>query len=458
MIGPAYVGVKNKVFPENLCTMRSLLSCFLILALHASASAATYYVSGSGSDDANGLSVKTPFRTLQHAADLTEPGDTVYAMNGVYSLPQTRSGGIVLSITRSGTAENWITYKALPGQQPQIVTKGWDGISFGPKVSYIEVNGFTVTGNNDNIDHDEAIKRADVAKPVPDPAYDGNCISVDGRKGTDTERPHHIRILNNVISKCGGGGVAVIEADYVTISGNTVFDCAWYSIYGTSGISTLESWNSDNSNGYKMIITRNRLYGNSEWVWWEAQGKITDGEAIIIDTLRSPNIGTYKGRTLVADNVIYANGSAAVEVFRSDHVDVLNNSTYANVQNPAETGRGELSLNEASDIHVVDNIFYSATGQNPVDLNPHSPCDCELTANLYFNGANKPDGLKGAKDLFADPKYLNIDIKHPSTVDLRLAANSPALGSGVETIGSALAFAGNSRLQSKGWDRGAYQK
>ncbi len=207
-----------------------------------------------------------------------------------------------------------------------------------------------------------------------------------------------------------------------------------------------------------MNITRNRLYGNSELVWWEAQGKITDGEAIIIDTLRSPNIGTYKGRTLVADNVIYDNGSAAVEVFRSDHVDVLNNSTYANVQNPAETGRGELSLNEASDVHVTDNIFYSATGQNPVDLNPHSPCDCELTANLYFNGANKPEGLKGAKDLFADPKYLNVDIKHPSAVDLRLAENSPARGSGVETIGSALAFAGNSRLQSKGWDRGAYQK
>jgi hypothetical protein len=457
MIGPAY-DAGHTLFREKLCTMRSLLSCLLVLALHASASASTYYVSGDGSDGANGLSAKTPFRTLQHAADLTEPGDTVYAMSGVYALPEQHSSGAVLFITRSGTAENWIVYKAFPGQQPRVVTKGWNGISFGPKVAYIEVNGFTVTGNNDNINHDAAIKRGDVAKPVPDPAYDGNCISVDGRKGTDTERPHHIRILNNVVSKCGGGGISTIQADYVTISGNTIFDCAWYSIYGTSGISTLESWNSDNSNGYKMIITRNRLYGNSELVWWEAQGKITDGEAIIIDTLRSPNIGTYRGRTLVADNVIYDNGSAAVEVFRSDHVDVLNNSTYANVQNPAETGRGELSLNEASDVHVIDNIFYSATGQNPVDLNPHSPCDCELTANLYFNGVNKPDGLKGAKDLIADPKYLNINIKHPFTVDLRLAASSPALGSGVETIGSALAFTGNPRSQSKGWDRGAYQK
>jgi hypothetical protein len=437
--------------------MRFLLCCLFLFSFHQAASATTYYVSGSGSDAADGLSRRTAFRTLQHAADLTLPGDVVYAMNGNYALPDSKANGVVLSITRSGTAEKWIAYRAFPGQQPHILTRGWDGILFGAKVAYIELDGFRITGNNDHIDRDAAIKRGDVPKPVPDPAYDGNCISIDGRKGTETERPHHIRILNNVIGKCGGGGIAAIQADYLTISGNTIFDCSWYSIYGTSGISTLESWNSDNSNGYKMIITRNRLYGNSELVWWEAQGKITDGEAIIIDTLRSPNIGTYKGRTLVADNVIYANGSAAVEVFRSDHVDVLNNSTYSNVLNPAETGRGEVNLNEASDVHVIDNIFYSASGQNPVDLDSSSPCDCELTANLYFNGANRPAGLRGAKDLFADPKYLNIDIKHPSSVNLRVAATSPARGSGVDTIGSAIDFSGKARPET-GWDRGAYQK
>jgi hypothetical protein len=116
-----------------------------------------------------------------------------------------------------------------------------------------------------------------------------------------------------------------------------------------------------------------------------------------------------------------------------------------------------LSLNEASDVHVIDNIFYSANGQNPVDLNPHSPCDCELTANLYFNGANKPDGLKGARDLFVDPKYVNTDMKHPSMVDLRVAAKSPALGSGIGTVGSSIDFTGKARPQS-GWDRGAYQQ
>jgi hypothetical protein len=411
--------------------------------------ATTYYVSGTGSDQANGLSAKQAFRTLQHAADLTQSGDVVYAMNGTYK---------PFSIDRSGTPDKWITYKAQHGQVPKVETKSWNGIGFGPKVAYVEVNGFTVTGNDDNLIPAEALKRANVPEPIPDPAYDGNCIAIDGRKGTTTERPHHIRILNNTLGKCGGGGVAVIQADYVTISGNTIFDCAWYSIYGTSGISTLESWNSDDYTGYKMIITRNRLYGNKELVPWVAQGKITDGEAIIIDTLRSPNIGTYKGRTLVADNVIYDNGSAAVEVFRSDHVDVFNNSTYNNVQIPEETGRGELSLNEALDVHVRNNIFYSAKGQNPVDMNTNNPCDCTLESNIYFNGSNGPAGLKGPGDLIADPLYIHVDPANPMAVDLRVAKGSPAVNSGVEALKGDKDFTGKVRPIGENWDRGAYER
>jgi hypothetical protein len=438
--------------------MRVLVVLSLALCASPCISATTYYVSGAGSDLADGRSVKSAFRTLQHAADLTEPGDVVYAMNGIYSIPDGENAGAVLSISRSGTAEKWITYKAMPGQTPTIETKQWNGVFFGPKAAYVELNGFTVTGNNDNVDREAAIKRGDQAKPVPDPALDGNCVAVDGRKGTPMQRPHHIRILNNTLRKCGGGGVATLQADYVTISGNTIYDCSWYSIFGTSGISTLESWNSDDSTGYKMIITRNRLFENKELVWWESYGKITDGEAIIIDTLRSPNIGNYNGRTLVADNVIYNNGSAAVEVFRSDHVDVLNNSTYANVTVPEETGRGELSINEATDIRVINNIFVSAKGQNPLDLNPHEPCQCVFGSNLYFGGDNKPAGQMGPGDLFADPKYLNVDVGHPSMVNLKVGPASPALHSGEPTIGSSVDFDGKARPLNSLWDRGAYQR
>ncbi|MEH2403794.1 MAG: right-handed parallel beta-helix repeat-containing protein, partial [Nostoc sp.] len=45
----------------------------------------TYYVSGNGNDTNSGLSTSSAFRTIQKAADITNPGDTVLIMNGVYT-------------------------------------------------------------------------------------------------------------------------------------------------------------------------------------------------------------------------------------------------------------------------------------------------------------------------------------------------------------------------------------
>jgi Protein of unknown function (DUF1565) len=48
------------------------------------ASAATYVVdrAATGSADANPGTEEKPFRTVQHAADVAEAGDTVYVMAG----------------------------------------------------------------------------------------------------------------------------------------------------------------------------------------------------------------------------------------------------------------------------------------------------------------------------------------------------------------------------------------
>jgi hypothetical protein len=252
----------------------------------------------------------------------------------------------------------------MDGQHPEIVSRVWNAIELGPTAAYIEIDGFAITGNDQNVSRESALRRGSADKPAPDPTYDGNCISIDGRKGTATSRPHHIRILNNVIGNCGGGGISTIQADYVTISANTVYNSAWYSIYGCSGISTLEDWNSDDSTATKMVITENRVFDNRELVPWSARGKITDGEGIIVDTSRSPTLGNYRGRTLIADNVLYRNESAAIEVFRSDHVDILNNSTNLDLQVPQVSGNGELNLNDATDVKAANNIFVSAANYN----------------------------------------------------------------------------------------------
>src|SRR5258705_11463224 len=95
----------------------SCVSCVAIAfaAIFFSAEGATateYYVSAGGSDSNNGTSLDAPFLTIQKAARLTNPGDTVFVTNGTYG---------PLSITRSGSASGgYVTYQAYPGHHPTI--------------------------------------------------------------------------------------------------------------------------------------------------------------------------------------------------------------------------------------------------------------------------------------------------------------------------------------------------
>jgi hypothetical protein len=446
------------------CTTASTVACTVILNANTTviasytAPAVTYYVSGSGSDSANGLCTATAFLTLQHAANLTQPGDTVYVMNGTYtnSCPSCD----VLDIYNPGTPNNWITYQAYPGQTPQISFNGWEAIFFEPTAAYIQISGFTVVGNNYNVTLAQALAQS---YTNPDPALNGNCIALDGRKGTATVRPNHIKILNNTVYACGGGGIGTAWSDYVTISGNTIYDSAWYSIYGASGISTWENWNSDSSTGYKMIITGNRIFGNANLVPTLGSAVATDGEGIIVDSTRnsayqaSIGLDPYTGRTYIANNVIYLNGSAAIEVFESNHVDVVNNSSYQDVYVSAVSGRGEMNANEATDVNVFNNIFYSASGQNPVTVCCNAT-QIDLDYNIYFGGSNYAGTVSGPHDLTTDPLYVDPADANRPIVNLSVSPNSPAVGSGTSNLAPSTDFAGNPRPGSKGYDRGAYQQ
>lgn len=462
LTAPATAG-GNNFSSWSGCTTTSGMTCTVSLNANATvtvsyASPHTYYVSGTGSDSANGLSQATAFLTLQHAADVTQPGDTVYAMNGTYT--NACASCDVVDISTPGSPSAWITYAAYPGQTPVVSFNGWAGFSIHPTAAYIEVSGFTIVGNNDNVTLAQAQQQSTTN---PDPAFNGNCIVSDGRQGTATQKPHHLKFLNNTIYACGGAGIGTIQSDYITIAGNTIYDSAWYTIYDGSAISTFQDWNSDNTTGDKIFITGNRIFGNQNLIPFLNTGQITDGEGIIVDTNRNsaydPSIGIapYTGRTLIDNNVIYGNGSAAIEAFQSDHVDLVNNSSYDNVLNANVSGRGEMNLNEASDINVVNNIFYASAGQNPavVCCNASSIL---LDYNVYFNGPNAAGTVSGPHDVVGDPLYADPADANRLGVQLSLSPGSPALGTGTSTLAPSTDFLGHPRPGPDGYDRGAYQQ
>src|ERR1017187_3459552 len=196
-----------------------------LAALAVSAYGATYYVSGTGSDSHSGLSQSAAFRNIQTAADKTLPGDVVYVMNGVYTAC---TGCNLLDVTRSGTAAAWIAYRAYPGHQPQIgAGAAWNAVMIHGGASYIEFSGFRLQGNRLNVSLAQctAEELLPTAQTNPDPACNGNGISVDGRQD-GANKPHHILIAQNEVYDFPGGGIGTAEADYVIVEDNFVHENA----------------------------------------------------------------------------------------------------------------------------------------------------------------------------------------------------------------------------------------
>ncbi len=107
------------------------------------------YVSTSGDDGNEGLTVSTPVRTLQHAADISQPGDTIQIIPGTYL------GSVDLSV--SGLPDNWITFQSYDMQNKAIIDgQGIVGYNFHLNgESHIRFSGLILsnngTGNQKNI-------------------------------------------------------------------------------------------------------------------------------------------------------------------------------------------------------------------------------------------------------------------------------------------------------------------
>ena len=70
-----------------------LTACLVGCWLSSTNAAATiYYVAQTRSDEANGRTIGAPFRSIQKAASVAAPGDTVYIRAGTYRETHDRFG------------------------------------------------------------------------------------------------------------------------------------------------------------------------------------------------------------------------------------------------------------------------------------------------------------------------------------------------------------------------------
>lgn len=113
----------------------------------------TYYVSNAGDDSSLGT-FDAPFRTIQHAASIVNPGDTVLVMPGTYTEEGSgapwRTG---ITIDRSGTSDDYITFRSCDLDNKAVIdgdlgdgTRLWFG--FRLLGSYIRIKGFDLRNFN----------------------------------------------------------------------------------------------------------------------------------------------------------------------------------------------------------------------------------------------------------------------------------------------------------------------
>jgi hypothetical protein len=426
---------------------RSALALLCAAALPSAASATTWYVSGTGSDENAGTKITAPFATLQHAANLTAPGDTVMVLNGTYGVPCTQCD--VLDINTSGTADAPITYRAYPGQSPVINFKnGWTGISI--NANYIVISGFNVGGGRAMVTL--AYAQAN-ATNLSNYLTSANGIVVGCGSGQTFS---HVVIQNNVVHDAPGAGIATCYADYITIAHNSSYMNAYWSPYANSGISIWEMRDTDSNTGYKNFVLDNVSYENREYIPFYEAGTITDGNGIIVDdnkNTQSNNVA-YGGRTLVANNIAYLNGGSGIHTYASAHVDIVFNTTYENNRTP-NLNEGNIFANSGTDVNILNNILYAAP-----DFTYYSTYNNASNVVYDYNILYSTTPVKSEKSVAPGPHDIVADPKltAAASYNFALKSGSPAIGSASSTDAPATDYVGNPRpTPGGGFDRGALQ-
>ncbi len=205
----------------------------------------TYYVSPSGDDSRDGLSIATAWRSPTTAVSRVDVGDTVYILDGTWPTEQ-------LEVTRSGIDVAPIrvaAYDSPTNGMPEVNAfnaagsnihihglKAVDGGTSGSHnvVSNCDVNnaftssasslGFNILENCDVHDADNNGVQVMGANPNTGPS----CGPV-----TNDPPVTHITIRNNRVHRTPYHGLVDMFGDlqYVTIQGNELFDTPWPTVF-----------------------------------------------------------------------------------------------------------------------------------------------------------------------------------------------------------------------------------
>ncbi len=378
----------------------------------------------NGSDENDGRTVATAWKTLNYAANQMKPGDFMYLLGGTYSEGRFNIGyWEVATDWYPGTDAERITMTSYPGEEAVVSTE------IGARSSYWTFTNITFRG-------------AGIYEPLS--LGDRNGFRADSIHGISTG----ISAIGNEFTgtmwhamDAYGDGI-VIQGNYIEFTPDPATkNGSAYALYMCSGIDRVIRDNEIHG-GAKWLIhyydekrTSTEVYkevsGVIEGNWFDAtdNGGIGLRGAIILEVVNNgtpPVTIEMKGVT-IRNNIFFTRDRGLIEdwamVFirqNAKNIKIYNNTFY-NINNRAIW----INHSSAENIDISNNIF-DAVGKYDVDAYywNGSPKNVNVENNLYDDGPNL-NSTVDTRPVTGDPKFV-----YPAGYDFHLQLTSPAIDKG----------------------------
>src|SRR5467141_3695557 len=377
-----------------------------------------YYVSPTGSDSNAGTSA-APFQTIQHAANVVNPGDMVIVRDGTYNNAGVSGvGSKLIVMSRGGTAANHVVFTAehkwgakIDGLNNTSAT-GWEF-----SANYIDVKDFECEGFSDTC----------MENYNGGSSSGGQFISITGNNIHDVGR-------YCTTTTTGRDGI-FISNDNVTIEGNQIHDIG----RGAPG---------EVLSGVTCVDSVNTLhYQNND-------------HGIYVDAgFTSANNVTIK------NNVFYRNERGwSIQVYPAavSNLRVLNNTFLC--ANPYRNGHITLSA-PITNSAIENNISWEPTTGFLDYSNTTGYSNLSVANNLTYQGTvgagTAPGGITLAGNLDnIDPRIVtapSCTVDAASIPDAHLQIGSPAIDMGLTVVDVPIDYDGTARPQGIKFDLGAFE-
>jgi hypothetical protein len=369
---------------------RFLASVCLVAAasVTGSALAADYYVGSPTStpagSDSNAGSQTAPFKTIGKAASVVVPGDTVYLRGGTYAES--------VSLSTSGTAASWITFRAYPGELPILDGVGGGGTGFSSSTAqYIRVVGVA-------------------ARNWKSSGFGNGWVNDKGTSNGNWQ------FVNCIADANGINGITFYNASGLLIDESIVAHNGNQPPSWSSGVNLFHV-----SGDYTTNIVRRTVSFENIDICGAATcaNKATDGSGFILDQNSSG--------ALFENNIGFRNGGSCIRI-NCPGAHIVSNTCYHDGLNPNDTGPanpGEIYFSNGPGGAIMVNNLAAASGWNN-------------TMSAFVGGPagsnNVAVNVNGPTPFFTSPGVADFTLVAGSTtvVDQGTTTNAPSTDIGFD--------------------------